>query len=113
MVAAAIGTAVGNPLTFPFIWVLIYQIGGFIQGLGGGVPPRPLPENFVEGIFTNGWQAIAPLLPRMMIGSIPLGVVSGLGFYLVTRWAVGLYQRARRDRIAARRAAQEGSVGAE
>lgn len=113
MVAAAIGTAVGNPLTFPFIWVLIYQIGGFIQGLGGGVPPRPLPENFVEGIFTNGWQAIAPLLPRMMIGSIPLGVVGGLGFYLVTRWAVGLYQRARRDRIAARRAAQEGSVGAE
>jgi uncharacterized protein (DUF2062 family) len=113
MVAAAIGTAVGNPLTFPFIWVLIYQIGGFIQEVGRDNPSLPVPENFVESILTNGWEAIAPLLPRMMIGSIPLGLVTGLGFYLVTRWAVGLYQRARRDRIAARRAAQESTVGAE
>ena len=29
-IAALIGTVVGNPLTFPFIWGLIYKIGTFV-----------------------------------------------------------------------------------
>ena len=29
-IAALIGTIVGNPLTFPFIWGLIYQVGSYV-----------------------------------------------------------------------------------
>ena len=29
---SAIGTAVGNPWTFPFIWAAIYRTGAFILG---------------------------------------------------------------------------------
>ena len=30
LIAALIGTVVGNPLTFPFIWGLIYKVGTFV-----------------------------------------------------------------------------------
>ena len=49
----------------------------------------------------------------MMIGAIPLGVVTGLSFYVVTRWGVGLYQKTRRERAAERRAGRQDSVGAD
>ena len=29
-VAALLGTIVGNPITFPFIWGLIYKVGAFV-----------------------------------------------------------------------------------
>jgi uncharacterized protein (DUF2062 family) len=48
----------------------------------------------------------------MMLGAVPLAILVGLGFYIVTRWGIGLYQRNRRERIAAKRAGQ-GGVGAE
>ena len=32
-IAALIGTVVGNPLTFPFIWGLIYKIGTYITNI--------------------------------------------------------------------------------
>ena len=32
MVAAAIGTSFGNPVTFPFIWTSCYELGKFILG---------------------------------------------------------------------------------
>ena len=113
MVAAALGTAVGNPLTFPLIWVVIYKIGGFVQQIWLDEPLQPLPSNFVESIFTDGWEVIAPVLPRMMIGAIPLGIIVGLSFYIVTRWGVGLYQESRRERMAEKRAGRSSGIGAE
>ena len=32
-IAALIGTVVGNPLTFPFIWGLIYKIGTYVTNI--------------------------------------------------------------------------------
>ena len=32
-IAALIGTAVGNPVTFPFIWGLIYKVGTFVTSI--------------------------------------------------------------------------------
>ncbi len=33
IIAALIGTVVGNPITFPFIWGLIYKMGTFITSI--------------------------------------------------------------------------------
>ncbi|MGU9962083.1 MAG: DUF2062 domain-containing protein [Candidatus Puniceispirillales bacterium WSBS_2018_MAG_OTU23] len=33
IITAMIGTIIGNPLTFPFIWVLIYSIGSLVLGV--------------------------------------------------------------------------------
>ena len=37
-VAAVIGTVIGNPWTFPFIWVLIYELGAMLMGLELSAP---------------------------------------------------------------------------
>ena len=36
IMAAVIGTAVGNPWTFPFIWTLIFNLGVWIGAAGSG-----------------------------------------------------------------------------
>lgn len=103
MIAAAIGTVIGNPLTFPLIWVLDFKLGTFIQSIWRDGPPRPLPPNFVQSVAETGWDAIEPLLLPMMIGAIPLSVVAGLTAYMLTRGTVGMYQDGRRRKLAKRR----------
>lgn len=110
MLAAAIGTAVGNPITFPFIWLVTFRIGSWIQNFWQHGPVRRPPPNFTDGILANGWEAIVPLLKPMVIGAIPLGLTVGLIFYTVVRVTLGAYQRSRRERLAERRAADNAEA---
>jgi uncharacterized protein len=99
LLASAIGTAVGNPLTFPFMWWLAYEVGHRFLGIHGGA-------------FAAHWGATGkspldefiPILEPMLIGALPLGIVSGGLAYLIVSAAVRAYQHARRERLAARRA---------
>jgi uncharacterized protein (DUF2062 family) len=56
--------------------------------------------------------SIVPLLQSMTIGGVPLGIGFGLGAYFTVRWIVVAYQRARRQRLDARRrlAGAEGAA---
>lgn len=98
LVASAIGTAVGNPLTFPVMWWLAYETGSRMLGLapGGGavLPGTDEPP---------AWSEILPILKPMLIGAVPLGLVSGLIAYLIVRQLVRMYHRARRRRVLANR----------
>lgn len=101
MLAAALGTAVGNPLTFPLIWLGTFRIGSWIQGLWQDEPPERLPEEFTDGRV--GWDAIAPVIEQMMIGAVPLALVVGFTVYAIVRSSLSAYQRSRRQRLAERR----------
>ncbi|MDP7540500.1 MAG: DUF2062 domain-containing protein, partial [Alphaproteobacteria bacterium] len=100
ILAAAIGTVVGNPWTFPFIWFMAYRLGCFILGIDTGEAlPQGLPMEYeglsMKYIFDN---PEAVLLPTT-IGGVPLGVVAwGTSFWLVRR-AVARYQRIRKASI--------------
>lgn len=107
--AAASGTFFGNPITFPFIWASTYNLGNFI--LSGETPVEggdPAPG--LEGVsfFENGIMGIVdailsiwdPIVKPMLIGGIPLGICFGIIGYIVTRWAAGIFNAARRKRIA-------------
>ena len=111
MIAAALGTVVGNPLTFPLIWLLDFRLGTLIHGIWRDGPPQQLPPNFLGSVAENGWEAIEPLLWPIMIGAIPLSILAGLSVYALTRSAVGVYQESRRKRLAARRSEQRGAGG--
>lgn len=104
MIAAALGTAVGNPLTFPFIWVLTFNIGNAVQGLWRDGPPARLPPHFIRDVGERGWDAIQPLLLPMVIGALPLAIATATVFYAFTRGTVGMYQENRRRKLAERRA---------
>lgn len=73
VVAAVIGTIVGNPWTIPLILVLTYRMGAWAMGLDTHVGITDLFD--VEVFFLNPWQALKPVLPPMIIGGVPLGVL--------------------------------------
>ncbi len=94
LVASAIGTAVGNPLTFPVMWWLSYETG--IRMLGGAPGDAALLPDVDE---PPAWAEMLPILKPMLIGAVPLGLASGLISYLIVRQVVRMYHQARRRRI--------------
>lgn len=99
MIAGALATAIGNPLTFPFIWASTYQVGYLIlKGVNRAPPPRLENE-----IVHRSIAEIVPLIEPMLIGSVPLGLAAGGITYLLVYKAVSAYQTARRRRLADRR----------
>jgi uncharacterized protein (DUF2062 family) len=103
ILAAAFGTAVGNPLTFPAIWISCYNVGSLMLGMGAG---QLSPHEIVHTLTKQPFDAIVPLLWTMVIGGLPLGLMFGAIAYAVIWWAVVSYQRARRRRLAERRGPQ-------
>jgi uncharacterized protein len=99
MVAAALGCAAfGNPLTYPFIWGITWEIGHLVLArkdtLGG--QSIDLHEMFHKLNFTELWR---PVLEPMLIGAIPPGAVTSVVLYTLTFYTVRGFQSRRRARL--------------
>lgn len=109
VIASAIGTAVGNPWTFPFIWSAIYTLGRWLLGYPeDSALPGELTLSF---IFTHSWDVLYP----MLVGSAPTVVVVWLIFFWPCYKAVARYQAARavrRERARERRARKRAAMAA-
>ena len=97
IIASAIGTAVGNPWTFPFIWFGIMQIGTWILGYEAG---QELPAELTFGAIFE--QPGTVLLP-MLVGGLPTGVIVWVLIFFPIRRVVGNYQHHRQARRLRRR----------
>ncbi|MBR0556221.1 DUF2062 domain-containing protein [Ciceribacter sp. L1K23] len=102
MVAAALGTAFGNPLTFPFIWAATWEIGNRILGETArrGGRHLDLVRLLEHADLKQVWD---PVLKPMLIGSIPPALLSGLAIYLLLFLVVRNGQARRRRQLAAGR----------
>ncbi|MCH9012318.1 MAG: DUF2062 domain-containing protein [Proteobacteria bacterium] len=90
LLASAIGTVVGNPWTFPFIWTWIYALG---QWLLGGEVVSELPAVLsLTYIFDRPLDVLWP----MTVGGVPTSVAAWFAFFWPVRGAVAEYQHARR-----------------
>jgi len=96
--ASAIGTAVGNPWSFPFIWALIYRVGCWMLGWEVG---HALPEALSMAYIFDNPRAV--LLP-MFLGSLPTSLVVWLTLFWPVKSVVANYQDMRRRRRDKRRA---------
>jgi uncharacterized protein (DUF2062 family) len=94
--AMVVGTLVGNPWTFPFIWLASYELGRFILGIGPGVPSLE-PFSFHRVV-----RDLESVIWPMTVGGTPLGLIAGLVIYFPTVRLVSAYQEARRRRRARR-----------
>ncbi|TAL00465.1 MAG: DUF2062 domain-containing protein [Rhodospirillaceae bacterium] len=92
IVAAIIGTLMVNPWTAPPIWFTTYYIGRFMQGLPvlgrANAPPfivmfKGLTEAALKLDVKLFAKDVWPLLKPMLLGSIPLGLASGVAIYVV------------------------------
>ena len=99
IIASAIGTAVGNPWTFPFIWAGIIWLGTMILGYERG---QELPADMTIGtIFEEPGTVLLP----MLVGGLPTAVVVWLLIFFPIRRIVGNYQHHRQTRRLRRRRA--------
>jgi uncharacterized protein len=108
-IAGALGTAIGNPLTFPFIWASTYKIGTLILRGVSRVPPAHLEHDITHRSLAE----IGPLIKPMLVGALPLGLTAGAIVYLLIYKAVSAYQETRRRRLAGRRNGARGAAMAE
>ncbi len=105
IIGSAVGTVVGNPWTFPFIWMWIYNVGNWM-GAGGadGVasPPEQLDFGAFFGSILDAFvtfdpdyliDAAAPVWWPMLIGSLPTLIVVWIAFYIPLRSLVCAYHR--------------------
>jgi uncharacterized protein (DUF2062 family) len=92
--AAVIGTTLGNPVILPFIWAATLEVGRFV--LSGSLSGEPLPPHLGSMLrhldLLVLWQ---PLIKPMLIGAVPLGLVTALVIYFPVRWAVASFQHRR------------------
>ncbi|MCT8973009.1 DUF2062 domain-containing protein [Microbaculum sp. A6E488] len=96
ILASALGTALGNPLTFPFIWAASYRMGLLIMGGNGASHP---PIDMSLGLFAHSWDTLMPVLTTMLIGAVPLGIIAWIVFYFLVRTIVRSFQAARQRRF--------------
>jgi uncharacterized protein (DUF2062 family) len=115
LLAVVVGTLVGNPWTFPFMWVASYEVGQYLLG-GHAGGRQPVPWSFAEvasyvaeaarhAASVGPWVTIKRLAAElrvvawpMTVGSVPLGLITGLAIYVPLARAIGLYQLARQRR---------------
>ena len=71
VVAAIVGTAVGNPWTFPFIWSACYQLGLTILDSKDHHAQSFDSELSITVLFSNPLDIFLP----MLIGSVPLMLI--------------------------------------
>lgn len=92
MLAAAIGTAVGNPWTFPAIWYLSYEIGCRLAGM---TPEHGSTRGLTLAfLIEEPWLLLAP----MILGGVVMGAVLWPATYMAVKWPVALYQYRRIER---------------
>ena len=72
IVASLIGTFVGNPFTFPFIWLFIYKVGNIFFKNDQNVSL----ELTFQSLFDQGYDILMPMLIGSLIVSIPIWLIS-------------------------------------
>jgi uncharacterized protein (DUF2062 family) len=101
MVAAALGTAFGNPISFPFIWASTLKLGNLLIGVPHDAAHRHVDLHSLLTHLDVG-QLWEPVIKPMLIGSIPPGLFTGIAFYVLTYWGVTAFQTRRKSKMAAR-----------
>ena len=109
LLASAFGTFAGNPITFPFIWIITFKFGSYLLGLDGVTEDLKIElpgmawwmlVNDPQTLWKEFWSQLWPVIRPMTIGGLPLGIMIGAAVYFPVRYVVSAYQRKRRERLA-------------
>jgi hypothetical protein len=117
VVAALIGTVIGNPWTFPAIWLWIYNVGRWIESFGsasiqteanlqfwsvlGQLVPALVAMD-VQFLAGEAWELLRP----MCIGALPSAIIVWFCFYWPIKSLLVKYQERRQRRLEERIAQQ-------
>ena len=104
LVASAIGTAVGNPWTFPFIFALTGQVGSLILGehVAGHVPSWSW-DALLDAPF-GYLSSFLPVVFPLIVGGVPIAIIVWLLFYFSFKALLSGYRAARQLRLQEKKA---------
>jgi uncharacterized protein (DUF2062 family) len=113
VIASAIGTVIGNPWTFPFIWILSWHTGNFLLGQetqsAQALDFGAVFSALWEGVITADGHLLAehvwPVWWPMLVGSIPWACLAWVAFYFPLKRVLTSYDRLRTMRRLERLAA--------
>jgi uncharacterized protein (DUF2062 family) len=95
VVAALLGTFIGNPLTYPLLWYSTYEVGNLM--LRGKMVQKQI--DLSGGIFQKSLEQLWPIIKPMTLGSIPVGLALALLSYALVKPMVGAYKHRRRREL--------------
>lgn len=100
-----IGTAFGNPWTFPILWGAAYRIGAaVVPGASADATPgatefgdllRVVPGTLASLDLSTLAERLLPVWLPAMAGSLPLGLAVWIAVYASSRRAVAAYRKRR------------------
>ncbi len=93
VIASAIGTAIGNPWTFPLIWFWILNLGRWITGDYSNLHAD------LELTNTSIANNVKEILFPMMIGGLIMAPLTWLIAYYPTKYLIVSYRVARKMRL--------------
>jgi len=94
VLASAIGTAVGNPWTFPLIWMWTYRLGAWVLGMRTVDPAHSTVHLSLGDILIDPIGTLGPLLLPMTVG----GLITGIAVWWAVFWSVGHLLTSYRER---------------
>jgi uncharacterized protein len=94
LVAAALGTAFCNPLTFPFIIAGDVKMGALILHTSAvtNTAPEMIGNLWSGERLAQLWQ---PVLKPMLVGSIPIGLTCAAAAYIVGGYLIKVFKEHR------------------
>jgi uncharacterized protein (DUF2062 family) len=107
VLAGLVGTFVGNPWTFPFIWWATHRLGCIILQTHAGFDGNA--HITFHGLLDSPLRTLAPMLGPMLVGSIPLALIVGWAIYIPARHLIAKRQQRRADKLRLRRDARENA----
>lgn len=102
VLAAALGTLIGNPLTFPFMWGSSYHLGLLMLGHGGSEHAHvfaALLGDVGKLDFSMLLQNLGSVTLPWMVGSLVIGPAAGSVAFVLVRSAVEAYRRHRQHSL--------------
>ncbi len=100
MIAAAIGTSVGNPFTFPIIWTSTFKLGQLFLKKNQSIDIiNKFNYELKNQILQKSIDKILFLIKPMLIGAIPLGLISSIIVYIITYKIVKFYKIKRKTNL--------------
>lgn len=94
IIAGMIGTLVGNPITFPFIWIISYYIGTFILGIEAD--PTALKAGLSYDIIKTQFMTL--FLP-LVLGGVLIAIPAWFATYYPIKNVITRYQEMRKKRM--------------
>ncbi len=111
IIASALGTFFGNPISFPFIWAATYKTGHFIlQSPSHSLIPPALGSAMkdviqaslnldMEAALTALNHIWTPIIYPMLVGGTTLGLLVAFPIYFATRRAASMFRENRRNKL--------------